>query len=209
MMHSFAQEAKFVPGLKTSSCAFEAAAKSDEMSTSTTEAAKTLDSKLELLQKQTAESVNFFKTLVDVFAGKLDDTNEEHLKHFYLMIPPLSLHAVESMVSGREKFMQRVKESHAADDGFALGVAFLLRVLDQGTDFDSLNWRNTSVGFYTDEKAKQTAMNKDDNARSSSDDDASDDESNTVRLGKFQVLVDEFALLHFCLESARTFLTHS
>ncbi len=97
-----------------------------------------------------------------------------------------------------------------ADDGFALGVAFLLRVLDQGTDFDGLHWRNTSLGFYVDEKAKETAMNKDEDARSSSDDDASDDEpSPQIRLGKFQAMGDEFALLHYSIESACTFLTHS
>jgi WASH complex subunit 7 len=182
------------------------------MSTSTVEAAKTLDDELELLRKQTAEGTNFFNILVDEFAGKLDDTNDEHMNDFYLMIPALSLQAVESVVSSREKLVRRGKDDveSFADDGFAFGIAFLLHVLDQGTAFDSLNWRNTVVRFYSDEKAKNTATNKDEDARWSSDDAASDDESSTkTRLGKIQATVDEFALFHFCLGSARTFLKHS
>ena len=65
------------------------------------------------------------------------------------------------------------------------------------------------VELYTDEKAKG-GDHKDENALGPSDDAASDDESDTqMKLGKIQATVDELALLHFCLESARTFLNHS
>lgn len=212
IMHSSAHEAKFFPGLKSSSRVFEAAAKSDGMPASTVEAAKTLDDELELLRKHTAQGTNFFNVLVDEFAGKLEDIDDEHLNDFHLMIPALSLHAVESVVSIREKLARRGKEESAnfADDGFALGNAFLLCVLDQSTAFDRLNWKNTVLSFYTDEKAKEAATNKDQDARVPSDDAASDDESDSqIKLGKIQETIDEFLLLHFCLESARTFLNHS
>ena len=180
------------------------------MPASTLEAAKTFDDELKLLRKHTAKGTNFFNVLVDEFAGKLEDIDDEHLNDFYLMIPALSLHAVESVVSIREKLARRGKEESAnfADDGFALGNAFLLCILDQSAAFDRLNWKNTVLSFYTDEKAKAT--NKDEDALGPSDDAASDDESDTqMKLGKIQATVDEFALLHFCLESARTFLNHS
>ena len=214
IMHSSAHEAKFFPGLNNCSRVFKATgtAKSDEMPASTEEAAKTLDDELELLRKHTAKGTNFFNVLVHEFAGKLEDIDDEHLNDFYLMIPALSLHAVESVVSIREKLARRGKEDAAnfADDGFALGVAFLLCTLDQSAAFDRLNWKNTVMSFYTDEKAKEAATNKDEDARGPSDDAASDDESDTqMKLGKIQATVDEFALLHFCLESARTFLNHS
>ena len=212
IMHSSAHEAKFFPGLKSSFRVFEATAKSDEMPASTLEAAKTFDDELKLLRKHTAKGTNFFNVLVDEFAGKLKDIDDEHLNDFYLMIPALSLHAVESVVSIREKLARRGKEDavNFADDGFALGIAFLLCVLDQSTAFDRLNWKNTVLSFYTDEKAKEAATNKDEDALGPSDDAASDDESDTqMKLGKIQATVDEFALLHFCLESARTFLNHS
>ena len=212
IMHTSAQEAKLFPGLKSCSRVFKATAKSDEMPASTVEAAKTFDSELELLRKHPAKGTNFFNVLVHEFAGKLEDINDEHLNDFYLMIPALSLHAVESVVSIREKLARRGKEDAAnfADDGFAVGTAFLLCILDQSAAFDRLNWKNNVMNFYMDEKAREAATNRDEDARGASDDAASDDETdNQWKLGKVQATVDEFVLLHFCLESARTFLNHS
>jgi WASH complex subunit 7 len=45
------------------------------------------------------------------------------------------------MKKGRE-------EGSFTNDGFAIGVAYILKLLDQNKDFDSLNWFKSTVSFY-------------------------------------------------------------
>ena len=68
--------------------------------------------------------------LVNVFTGELRNESNQHLKDFYLVLPALSLNAVEFILSSKEKLTRRGKESQTTcftDDGFALGVALSIR----------------------------------------------------------------------------------
>ena len=57
------------------------------------------------------------------------------------MIPPLTLNSVEHMQRGKDRlFKKNNKDAFISDDGFALGLAYLLKILDQSESFNSLNW---------------------------------------------------------------------
>lgn len=48
------------------------------------------------------------------------------------------------MKKGRE-------EGSFTNDGFAIGVAYILKLLDQNKEFDSLNWFKSTSAFYKSE----------------------------------------------------------
>ena len=213
VMHYCTNAAKFVPSLTEPTSNFATYAEEDGLSDATVDAAKSLDAQLELLRDQSAEGTDFFQVLVNVFTGELRNESNQHLKDFYLILPALSLNAVEFILSSKEKLTRRGKESQTAcftDDGFALGVAFILRVLDQGTAYDSLHWNESVAEFYKEEKARESTANTDTMSRWSSEINVAEEQANTqIRLGRLKGMSDEFTLLRYCLQGARTFFNHS
>lgn len=61
---------------------------------------------------------------------------------FLSSVPALTLNFVEKMLVHKEKLSKTAgrHESSFTDDGFALGLAYILRVLDQSDLFNSLHW---------------------------------------------------------------------
>ena len=80
--------------------------------------------------------------IVKNFDGMLEQENTKHLKLFYLIIPPLTLSYIDHVQKGKEKLQSKNKNvgGFISDDGFALGVAYLLKILGQIDKFNSLNW---------------------------------------------------------------------
>ena len=75
------------------------------------------------------------------FEGAFDGENCAHLKLFHFIIPTLSLNFIEHVVRGKDRIFKRNnKDAFISDDGFAVGCAYLLKVLDQIQSFESLNW---------------------------------------------------------------------
>lgn len=63
--------------------------------------------------------------------GKFDkDERYLPLKNFYALVPPISLGHIDYVVRGRDKLRKpNNAEAFISDDGFALGIVFLLRIL--------------------------------------------------------------------------------
>lgn len=60
-----------------------------------------------------------------------DDAECAHLKLFYIMIPPLTLNYIEFIKKGKERiFKKNNKDAFISEDGFPLGVAYLLKILN-------------------------------------------------------------------------------
>lgn len=96
-----------------------------------------------------SEGADYFKMLVNVFAGEYRSAENVHLKNFYLIVPALTLCFIESMGGDKERYSKKNHEEGIwTDDGFAIGIAYLLKLLDQNHDFDSLNWFQSAVEFY-------------------------------------------------------------
>jgi len=199
---------KFVPDL-TNIMNFEEECKEDKMSQDTIVAAKNLDDAIDHLSKNFAEGSDYFKMLVQVFSETLGGDSQDHLKNFYISVPPLAVNFVDHIIGMKERINASGKLGSKAtcftDDGLAMGIAFMLRVLDQWKNFDSLHWFNSvnqafareAEGIQEEIKAasKQKKKKQSDNTM----------EELQHRLKLNQQRVREFELLNFSINSARVF----
>uniref|UniRef100_A0A182PBF0 WASH complex subunit 4 N-terminal domain-containing protein n=1 Tax=Anopheles epiroticus TaxID=199890 RepID=A0A182PBF0_9DIPT len=99
---------------------------------------------------------DFFRLLLNAFDGlRRRRTNHQegeasttpsdsfvHLELFYLIIPPLTISYVEAMLKAKETIAK--KDRHGTflptDDGFVMGLSYLLTLLNQTAAFNSLHW---------------------------------------------------------------------
>ncbi|EMP29886.1 WASH complex subunit 7 [Chelonia mydas] len=161
-----------------------------------------LDSVLTDLTRNSAEGTEYFKMLVDVFAPEFRSPKNMHLRNFYIIVPPLTLNFVEHSISCKEKLNKKNKGGAAfTDDGFAMGVAYILKLLNQYQEFDSLHWFQSVREKYVKEIR---AVAKQQNVQSTSQDEKLLQTMNLTHK-RLEVCLQEFELLYFSLSSARIF----
>ena len=105
-------------------------------------AAKLLDDVQDRMQSS-LNRAEYFKILVEVFSKGLNQDRNLHLNDFYIIVPALCASHVDALLLAKEKLTKRGKDSLQAgftEDGFAIGVAYVLKVLNQVADFDALHW---------------------------------------------------------------------
>lgn len=139
--------------------------------------------------------------LIDVFAQAFRKLDAVHAPLFALAIPPLTLCHVRHMVATKERLAKRSRTGASfADDGFTLGLTYLLQTLNLTSFFDSLQW------FETLEKKYETEQNS---ILSSTTSDSQ--ENNTLKLSvqRLKMFKQEFELLHYNLKSALIILSSS
>eukprot|EP01126_Amoeba_proteus_P057916 TRINITY_DN7419_c0_g1_i7.p1 TRINITY_DN7419_c0_g1~~TRINITY_DN7419_c0_g1_i7.p1 ORF type:complete len:206 (-),score=44.42 TRINITY_DN7419_c0_g1_i7:112-729(-) len=183
---------QFVPDLGAI-LKFEDMASESGLGEETITAAHNLDMVISNLYHNFSEGTDYFKMLVNVFAAEYRGANNIHLKNFHLIVPALTLSFVESISADKERFNKKHHEEGIwTDDGFAIGIAYVLKLLDQNDDFNSLNWFRSAVDFYqTELEAKQR--------------DQQNVKISQLTKAKLQNELQQFQLLRFSLTSARIF----
>ncbi|XP_066906361.1 WASH complex subunit 4 [Halyomorpha halys] len=143
------------------------------------------------------------KLLVEVFYSVFHTPENDHLRLFVMIIPPLTINFVHYIIAAKEKMSKRYSiYGLFTDDGFAIGVAYLLSVFHLSDEFNSLHWFESVYEKYTaDEYNLQRSMEKQDN------DDTTN--SNTLQLSikRLQMYKQEFELLKCNLNSAMVFFS--
>uniref|UniRef100_A0A8C5MSK7 WASH complex subunit 4 n=1 Tax=Leptobrachium leishanense TaxID=445787 RepID=A0A8C5MSK7_9ANUR len=200
-LHCCSNAIRFVPDLEDI-VNFEELVKEEGLSDDTQKAARQLDSVLTDLTRNSAEGTEYFKMLVDVFAPEFRSAKNIHLRNFYIIVPPLTLNFVEHSISCKEKLNKKNKLGAAfTDDGFAMGVAYILKLLDQYQEFDSLHWFQSVREKYTKEKK---AVSKQQNVQSNNQDEKLLQTMNLTQK-RLEIYLQEFEFLYFSLSSARIF----
>ena len=123
--------------------AFEEEVRAEGITTaSTLDAARNLDSVIRNLIAQFTSESNYFSVLVAIFEPVLNSPEQKHLQNLYLILPSLFLNYIDNLRSMKEKLKTQSGRQEVAwtDDGFVLGVAYLLRVLHLDALYDSLHW---------------------------------------------------------------------
>ncbi|XP_045443526.1 WASH complex subunit 4 isoform X7 [Pipistrellus kuhlii] len=200
-LHCSSNAIRFVPDLEDI-INFEELVKEEGLAEETIKAARHLDSVLSDHTRNSAEGTEYFKMLVDVFAPEFRRPKNIHLRNFYIIVPPLTLNFVEHSISCKEKLNKKNKIGAAfTDDGFAMGVAYILKLLDQYREFDSLHWFQSVREKYLKEIR---AVAKQQNVQSASQDEKLLQTMNLTQK-RLDVYLQEFELLYFSLSSARIF----
>ena len=135
----FSNAIKFVPDLNQRNFEFAPVVKDPVLSNETVVAASNLDTALFNLSKNFSEDNNYFKVLVQVFQEAISPDEQKHLALFYQIIPALTINFIETSVQAKDLMYKntRRRESYFTDDGFAIGIAYFLAVLNQG-EVDSI-----------------------------------------------------------------------
>ncbi|KAK9829570.1 hypothetical protein WJX72_006545 [[Myrmecia] bisecta] len=105
-------------------------------------AAQDLDAVVTTVRSQISSGPHHFADLVASFSSP-DAHGDPALQAFHTIIPALSLNAVEAVLLAKEQLARRrrgMSEAGFTDDGFALGLAFVLSVLQQRSQFEGLQW---------------------------------------------------------------------
>ncbi|KAI9557930.1 hypothetical protein GHT06_014682 [Daphnia sinensis] len=178
---------------------FESLAKANPALSSLSElSSKALDKVLDDLAQNLSESSDYFKLLVDVFRPFFRDPRHSHLRHFYVIVPPVTVNYVEHIVTCKEKLTKKNKQetSTFTDDGLAMGLAYCLSVLNQWKDFDALQWFSSVSEFFERERKNAGLQSQ-----------ASQD-TLSLTLHRLDTYQQEFQLLFYNLNSARIFFRH-
>jgi len=139
------------------------------------------------------------RVLVGKYSGKFDGENFDHLKNFYHMVPPLTLNYIQSLLIAKEKLLKKnFKGGYISDDGFILGLAFIIEILGQKDQLRSVYWFSEvqkGLKEEVEEYTKKTQQVKDDSQKVKEE--FRDDES--IELGLYlrqkKGFLDEFELL--------------
>eukprot|EP01084_Bolivina_argentea_P225335 380825_1 len=141
---------------------FKSQVEQANLSNQTIQSANNLDIVLNRLSSSFAEGVDYFNMLVTAFQKVLATADHNHLRNFAIIMPPMTLNFVDYMLRKKDRLNRKSNKQDEAgftDDGFALGCAFLLRVLELYPDFDSLHWWE-SVELYLQSKDKNLQKTK-------------------------------------------------
>ena len=140
--HCSANSLKFIPDQEElAELSFEKMAQNCNLNDKVLEASKVLDENLNLFKQNFSESKDYFKIIVQVFESSLRKaSNLLHLKNFYIIVPALTINHVENMSIAKEKLLKKNENGFFTDDGFAMGIAYCLRLLGQIAEFEAVQW---------------------------------------------------------------------
>lgn len=199
-LHCCSNAICFIPDLEDI-VSFEDLCKEEGLSSPCQEAAHRLDQVIGNLARNFAEGTEYFKLLVDVFASVFRDPKNVHLRNFHIIVPPLTINFVEHSITCKEKMSKKNKVGAAfTDDGFAMGIAYILKLLDQYEEFDSLHWFQSVRDKYNMDKA---SLGKHKSVVSKEDEKLQQTMTLTAR--RLDIYQQEFDLLYYSLSSARIF----
>jgi len=202
-LHHASSAVKFIPDL-TNIIEFEPLCQESGLSQGTIEAAKNLDMALSDLATNVAEGTEYFQLLVRVFRQVFDSEEHQHLKNFFVIVPALTINFVEVMMQKKERLHKRMDKTEAGftDDGFALGIAYILRLLEQDADFDSLHWFESVQAHLRRQRAQLEQTMAANKGKSSGGFDAAHTQ---VAIKRLEAVIVEYDLLQYSLTGARVF----
>lgn len=119
-------------------------------------------------------------------------------------MPALTINYIEYILIAKDKLNKKSKEGTMfSDDGFAMGLIYILKLLDQITDFNSLNWYNSIKNKVKSEREKIVEQRAKLGANSNNDEKLLQTLLlSEKRLNAFQM---EFELLFYNISSAKIF----
>ena len=207
-----------------------------KLSPVTVNAAKNLDACIDVVKTNLTDSTDYFHVLVQVFKEVLLGGADEHsqLDNFFMIVPSLCLSWVEASLQAKDMMYKKnrtLRDAYYSDDGFAMGVAYILSILQQNEHFDALHFFQSLEKKYRadelklrelqaaqEEKAKKKeatksktrrffSRNKDKMEDDDDSDDSGEEERSTLQLTAKRLAAHrrESEMLFFSLKGATIF----
>lgn len=90
--------------------------------------------------------------------GKINTSENKHLKLFYQIVPALSINYIEYLIRGKDQVSKKIStKAFIYDDGFVLGIAYFLTLLKQHEHFKTLHWEDATKHYMTETKKESKA----------------------------------------------------
>ena len=109
--------------------------------------------------KQTGKNnVNYLEVLVTSFGDAISSSKIPEIELFSFLIPPLTLTFIDTAINARDNLMKKNKteeSSYFSDDGFMMGICYLLKIFSCDKKFESLNWFPSVLCEYKNEQNVQ------------------------------------------------------
>lgn len=125
------------------------------------------------------------------------------MKLFYLIVPALILNYVEYMIAAKDSVNKKTNTGCFTDDGFAIGLAYVLKLLNQNTDFSSLRWFEAVRQNFSQE-LDRSGKAQEENIYTATEDKKLQ-QTIALREKRINVFLQEFDLLNSSLNSAKIF----
>lgn len=129
------------------------------------------------------------------------------MKTFYLIVPALILNYIEYIVAAKENVNKKTKElGYFTDDGFVMGLAYVLKLLNQNIEFNSLHWFKAvrqKFSLELEQLAKARVENSGQTANNMYD--SKLQQALSLSEKRINVILHEFDLLYCSLNSAKIF----
>ncbi|KAF5274542.1 hypothetical protein FQA39_LY07154 [Lamprigera yunnana] len=193
----------FLPDLKAVS-ELNKVLSEDNLTKSTKEKVEYLINNVNNLVENFEEATEYFKLLVKVFTQTLRNAQNIHLKNFYIIVPPLTINFVEHLFISKERLNKNNKSGAVfTDDGFAIGLAFIIKLLNQTVSLDALHWFQSVQSKHTQDREnlrnqKATASKEDNKLH----------ETLALTEKRLNAFEREFQLLYYSFSSSRIFFEY-
>mmetsp|Transcript_32732 Transcript_32732/g.39187 ORF Transcript_32732/g.39187 Transcript_32732/m.39187 type:complete len:425 (-) Transcript_32732:144-1418(-) len=107
-----------------------------------------------ILNSKSPKENDFLQIILNVFKDVISDSDHSHMDCVFLLFPALCLCWLESSLKGKSMINKtfRTDDAFYTDDGFAMGAAFLLAILEQQDKLDGLTWFETFRAEYIMER---------------------------------------------------------
>ena len=109
--------------------------------------------------KQTGENeINYLEVLVSSFGGSLSPEKVPDIDLFAFLLPPLTITFIDNAINARDNLLKKNKSEEMAyfsDDGFMMGVCYLLKLFSADKKFESLSWFPSVISYYNSKKIQR------------------------------------------------------
>ena len=150
--------------------------------------------------KQTGENnTNYLNILVTSFGDALSPEKIEDIDLFAFLFPALSITFIERLIVAKDNLNKKNKndeEAFFSDDGFIIGICYLLKIFHIDKIFDSLNWFPCVCNYYINLKKKY------DNIKNTKRMSVEKDMEFNISERKIQTYLKQFETLYFGYSAA-------